>query len=237
MPWPHLLSQKGVQNMSIYRPLVAVFILSAAAMAAFGQKPAATARLDGKPDKSEYRQLLEKVKAGDNSVDFVKFRAAYLDWVLDECNVSDAPHRDDMVKAFEAKDYKTAVSLALPVLDYEYANRGLHLAVANAYDQLGEKEKARFHTGVADRLMKGLLASGDGKSAKTAFRVHSIREEYVVMRELGYQVKSQALRAESDRTFDVLSGSNSEGKTASLYFDITDVWIGSTSSRPCKKAN
>jgi len=202
--------------------------------AAFSQsKP--FVRLDGKPDDSTYKQMVEQLKAGDATVDFVKFRDAYLEWILDECNVSDAPDRDAMLKAFQDKDYKRAVVIADKVLDYEYVNRSLHRAVANAYKELGNAEKAKFHNDVADLLMKALMNSGDGQSTKTAYRVHSIREEYIVMEELGYKVSIQSLVSDKDYgIFDVLEGTAKDGKTGRFYFKITDIWVGSTSSKPCK---
>lgn len=205
-------------------------LLLALSFPALGQVPD---RRDGKPDNSDYQKMVTRLKAGEKDVDMVRFRAAYLEWVNDECNISDAPDREAMVKAFEAKDHAKAVKLAQKVLDYEYANRGLHLAVANSYKELGNTEKAKFHADLGAALWKALMDSGDGKSAKTAYRVHSIREEYMVMRELGYQVSQQALVQEGGRAFDVLSGKNADGKAVSVYFDINDWWIGSTSSKPC----
>src|SRR5262245_44981762 len=99
-----------------------------------------------KNDASEYRLLTEKVKGGDLTVDFVKLRAAYLDWVNDECNETDAPNRDQMVKAFEGKNWANAAQLGEAVLDYEFVNRGLHLAVANAYKEVKNPDKEKFHT-------------------------------------------------------------------------------------------
>src|SRR5690606_36194910 len=106
-----------------------VCLVLLAGVAAWAQSGTVPARKDGKPDTSLYRQMVAKIKAGDSTVDFVQFRAAYLDWILDECNVSDAPDRDKMVEAFEAKDYKAAIPKALAVLEYEYAIRGLHSAI------------------------------------------------------------------------------------------------------------
>jgi len=213
-----------------------VCLVLLAGVAAWAQSGAVPARKDGKPDNSLYRQMVAKIKAGDSTVDFVQFRAAYLDWILDECNVSDAPDRDKMVEAFEAKDYKAAIPKALAVLEYEYANRGLHSAISIAYRETGDAEKEKFHSEIAKKLFDGLLKSGDGLTPKTAYRVHSIREEYQVMGALGYKVASQSLVFDKEYgTFDVLSGKNDAGKSGSFYFNITDVWVGSTSSRPCKQ--
>ncbi|KXK00025.1 MAG: hypothetical protein UZ17_ACD001002299 [Acidobacteria bacterium OLB17] len=220
------------------KPFLALTFLASAALTTFAQTPnSVPPRLDGKPDNSPYREMVAKIKAGDAKVDFSKFRRAYLDWVLDECNQSDAPDRKKMVDAFEAKDHKAAIPLALVVLEYEYANRGLHLALADAYEKTGDKEKAAFHNDIAKRLRDGLLNSGDGKAPATAYQVLSIREEYQVMAALGYKVSSQSLVMDKQYgIFDVLAGTNAEGKTGSFYFNITDVWVGSTSSKPCTAA-
>ena len=219
----------SISNKAIFCGSILILV---SAVVSFAQAPM---RLDGAADTSEYRKLVDKVKSGDLTIDFVKLRDAYLDWTLDECNVSDAPNRDDMVKAFDAKDFAKAASLTQAVLDYEYANRGLHLAVSNAYKEVGNIEKSKFHSDVASLLMKAMLASGDGKTPKSAFRVLSIREEYVIMREMGYQVSMQALAFDKELgAFDILSGKTADGKTGSFYFAIDKGWVGSTASKPCK---
>lgn len=220
--------------MSISRFLFSGSLMLLFALTLFSQSKPDFTRLDGKSDESAYRQMVEKIKGGDDTVDFVKFRAAYLEWSLDECNVTESPDRDAFVAAYEAKEYEKALAKVDSVLDYEYANYNLHRAVANAYTTLGNAERAAFHTKIADKLIDGLMASGDGKSAKTGYRVHSIREEYFVMRKLGYAVSSQALSMDKEYgVFDILTGKDSSGKTGSFYFNITDVWVGSTSSKPC----
>ncbi|HQU84593.1 MAG TPA: DUF4919 domain-containing protein [Pyrinomonadaceae bacterium] len=187
-----------------------------------------------KTDSSEYKTLVEKAKQGDSSVDYVKMRAAFLDWVNDECNQTDAPDRDKMVKAFESKDWAKSVELGEKVLDYEFVNRGLHLAVANSYKELKNAEKEKYHNDIADKLLKALLASGDGKTPKTAYKVHSIREEYIIMKELGYKVNSQSLIFDKEYgSFDVLAGKDANEKSGEFYFDINS-FFGGGQSKPCK---
>jgi|ERR1044072_5662272 hypothetical protein len=140
-----------------------------------------------------------------------------------------------MVKAFEAKNWSKAVELGEIVLDYEFVNRGLHLAVANAYKELHDADKEKYHSAIAQKLLQAILDSGDGKTAKTAYKVHSIREEYQVMRELGYQVSSQALIMDNQYgSLDRLSGRNADGKEASFYFAINS-FFGGGKSKPCNK--
>lgn len=170
-----------------------------------------------------YPQLVERVKKGDATVDFGQLREAYAEWANDAKNKTDAPNREAMVERFEKEDYTKAAELAEIVLDYEYVNRNLHLAAEYAYRKLGDETKADFHRDVAAKLLKALLSTGDGKSAQTAYRVLNIKEEYLIMRELGFedQYFGQSLRSVNDRAYDVLSASDkSTGKTVEVYFDI-----------------
>lgn len=172
-----------------------------------------------------YVQLVERAKKGDPTVSFKELRRVFAEW---QCQKNtNAPDRQAMVDAFNKKDYAKAVELVEGVLDYEYVQRGLHLAAEDAYRHLGNTTKADEHKAVAEKLLDALLTSGDGKSAKTAFFVLSIREEYFVMSQLGYKPSSQALVSEGDRMFDVLSGTDTKtGNQVSLYFDITNFFGG-----------
>ena len=174
------------------------------------------------PQLDRYRTLVNRAKDGDSSVDFAMMRDAYLEWLDDDKNKTDAPNRDQMVEAFKSKAYDKAVALAEVVLDYEYVNRGLHLAVADAYHQLGDETKANFHRDIAQKLLQALLSTGDGKSMKTAYRVMSVSEEYLIMRELGYELHSQALLSGTDGAYDELMGVDKKtGKKVDIYFNIS----------------
>jgi hypothetical protein len=178
-------------------------------------------------DNSEYRQLVERVKRGDKEVDFIRLRFAFAEWLCDYKGKTEAPNREAMVAAFKAEDFAKAVELVEVVLDYEFVQLGLHRAAADAYQKLKNQPKADFHTAVADKLLNALLTSGDGKTAETAYRVLTIREEYFVMKQLGYRVTMQALVTTTDKAYDVLSGHDDKtNKDVSVYFDISSFFGG-----------
>ena len=171
-----------------------------------------------------YIQLVERAKKGE-AVDYKEMRNAFGEWQCEK-NI-DVPNRQPMVDAFDKKDYAKAAELAEVVLDYEYVNRGLHLAAADAYSHLANAKKAEEHKAIAEELLEALLSTGDGKTAKTAYRVLSIREEYFIMQQLGYLPRQQALLEEGNRMFDVLTGTDSATKKdVSVYFDITSFFGG-----------
>jgi len=176
----------------------------------------------GKQSAANYTQLVERAKKGDQTVDFVQLREAFVAWTSDAKNQGGAPNREAMVAAFKENNYAKAVELAEVVLDYEFVNRGLHLAAEDAYRKLGDEKKANFHRDIAAKLLKALLNTGDGKSAETAYRVMSVREEYIIMHELGTEVSSQGLWSVNNKAFDVLSGTDPKtGKEIRVYFDIS----------------
>ena len=214
------------------RTLFLVLLLLSISSVALGQMPE---KSDSAPppaqktegDSSEYRQLVERAKRGDAEVDFVRLRDAYVKWQCDEEAKTDAPNREEMVAAFKAKEYAKAVELAEVVLDYEFVNLGLHRAAEDAYRKLDNQTRADFHKTIADKLVAALLASGDGKTAETAYRVLSIREEYFIMNQLGYAVSSQALLMIKERPYDLLSGQDKKtNKDVSIYFDIGSFFGG-----------
>jgi Domain of unknown function (DUF4919) len=215
------------------KSLLAALMLVASLITASAQTPKQPSNQPTEQAPHQYVQLVERAKKGDSTVSFKELRRVFGDW---QCQKhSDAPDRQAMVDAFEKKDYAKAVELVEGVLDYEYVHRGMHLAAEDAYRHLGNTTKADEHKAVAEKLLDALLTSGDGKSAKTAFFVLSIREEYFIMSQLGYKPSSQALVSEGDRMFDVLSGTDSKtGNQVSLYFDITN-FFGGCDSKPKPK--
>ena len=178
-----------------------------------------------------YVQLVERAKKGE-TVDYKQMRDAFGEWQCEKN--TEVPNRQAMVEAFDKKDYAKAAELVEVVLDYEYVNRGLHLAAADAYSHLENTKKAEEHKAIAEKLLEALLTTGDGKTAKTAYRVLSIREEYFIMQQLGYKPHSQALLEDNKRMFDVLTGTDlTTKKEVSIYFDITSFFGGcSRLSRP-----
>jgi len=182
-----------------------------------GQKPNSAVSA-----KQTYQQLVERVKAGDSTVDFVELISAASDWELSEKELIKAPNRDEMATAFKNKDYKKATQFVEGVLDYEFTNRGLHRAAENAYRQIGDNGRAEFHHNIGEKLLNALLSTGDGKSAETAYCVQGINEEYQIMNHFDYQVDSQALVMANGAEYDVLSGTDRKSKkSVSLYFDIS----------------
>ena len=204
---------------------------------AFPRSQQPSAREPASPAYLHYKELVGLVMKGESTVDFVELIAAASDWEIAEKEVFRAPNRDSMVAAFKNKNYKDAVTLAEGVLNYEFTNRGLHLATANAYTQLHDDVKAELHRNLAQKVLNALLSTGDGKTTETAYCVQGIREEYVIMAYFGYEVASQSYIMSSGGAYDLLNGKDKKtGRHVGLYFDISGYFRHCVESHRQKKS-
>jgi hypothetical protein len=75
------------------------------------------------------------------------------------------------------------------------------------------------------------MASGDGKTPATAYRVVTLREEGFVMAGSNAREEGQALVPDSGHMYDLLTGTNQKtGEKFSLYFQV-DAPLASTAKK------
>jgi hypothetical protein len=133
---------------------------------------------------SSYRELVERVKKGDLSVDFRELRFACLE--AENCD----PRGDNkdlipMQQAIRSKDYKKAAKVGESLIDRGFVNIEAHAICSQAYEALKDSSKAKFHHDVTSALIRSILSTGDGKAKETAFEVIGTSEEHLVMSVLG----------------------------------------------------
>lgn len=205
--------------------LIALLICLAAAAAAIQAQNNQTV---SKPEKSQalnYADLATKLKNGDTKIDFLALRMAYTETKEYSPYGTGADETNPMFKAFGDKKYKDALRLADKILKENYVEMNAHYISSLANDALGNKEKATFHKEVFLGLINSIVAGKDGKSAKTAYGVISVPEEYVVLRTLGWQRGEQALITEDGHQFDVLTVKNLKtNEIVKMYFNIDTVF-------------
>ncbi len=180
-----------------------------------------------KNQKGEYEELLKKLKAGDASIDFKALRIAYTD-TDDYTPLGCKDGRDELFKAFNEKKYKEAVKFAEKVMETCYIEMNAHYIASISHSELKNQEKSEFHKKVYLNLVKSIITDGDGKSAKTAWTVISVDEEYAVLSALGFRRTVQSLINENGSKYDVLEAFNIENKeeTAKFYFNVDIVFKG-----------
>jgi hypothetical protein len=101
-----------------------------------------------------------------------------------------------------------------------YELQGLLAAIAAAE---GNSDDALYHEAFRYALMQALERTGDGKTPGSAFKVVSVREEYIWfhMQQHRLKQKSKALMEIGGRTYDVWTVLTTTGREEQVYFDVT----------------
>jgi hypothetical protein len=127
-----------------------------------------------------YRQLVDRVKSGDFSVDFRELRMACARSSI--CEKRAAPGElADMYRAQSEKRYADALELAQKQIDHGFISMEAHIAASQAFAALNQPEKAKFHMDVLTALLQSIITSDDGQREATAYEAISVREMYSVM--------------------------------------------------------
>ena len=198
---------------------VAVIAITSIVIAAFSAQSRAA-------DGTEYATLVAQVKSGKD-VDFGKLRDAYAESPdYDPYSTKTMDLLQQMREAGNRDDCQTVVARAKSILEIQFVSIDAHLYAASCYDKLGQSAEAARERTIGRGLIQSIMKSGDGKSAKTAFNVISVAEEYAVLLTLNIQHSQQALMDIDGSSYDVFTVKTQGGdKSApSVYFKIDRVF-------------
>ncbi|MBZ5531873.1 MAG: DUF4919 domain-containing protein [Acidobacteriia bacterium] len=169
---------------------------------------------------SEYAALRDRVKSGDQSVDFARLRISYVDSPEFKNAKDTSEESTKMSEAFKAREFKQVIKTAEVVLENNYTDLDAHFYAFTACRELGEVKQAEFHRAVFKGLVDSILHSGDGKTPETAYVVVTVHEEYVVLSMLGLQPQGQALLHDKGHSYDVMKAKDKKsGEAVTLYFN------------------
>jgi hypothetical protein len=194
---------------------VSVLILVCAAFSV----SAATA---GKADeaKATYLKLVLQAETGDTSVDFQALRKAAFEGSV--AGNFDVQARELVaMKALQMKQWSAALTEAKEVIQHDFSSMDAHFVAFIASRELGKDEDAKKQDTLVRGLVGSILRSGDGKSAKTAWTVYRVHEEYFVLRVLGLTPGSQGYSKSDGHSFDHLTSHDPQtGKDRELWFNV-----------------
>ena len=182
---------------------------------------AAIAQDTPKPQLS-YESLVERVKGGDQTVDFRQLRLAYMGSKTYSNGPDTATQKKAMTAALNSKDFRSAIKNADVVLTSNYVDMDAHFAEYIANRELNATDKAEFHKFILQALLKSITDSGDGKTPDTAFQVIEVHEEYVMLRFMGIGLpESQSLLHKNGHSFDEIKFKDPKsGQSVTLYFNV-----------------
>jgi hypothetical protein len=182
------------------------------------------------PAKNRYEDLLERVKQGDQSIDFKELRLAY----TETSTYSPYGRSDDrglMFQALKAKKFDKVLESAEKILASNYLDMNGHFGCFVAHRELGHADKAAYHRYLFEGLLNSIRKSGDGKTPETAFVVISTDEEYVLFNYLGLRPTGQALINEKGHSYDKMTAVDPKtNETVVYYFNIDTPfnWLGNS---------
>lgn len=136
--------------------------------------------------------------------------------------------RHDCRALIKEGKFKEAIEKANRGLEKDKYNIQLLIILAASYRELGDIDNAEKYGKLWKYLVDSIMASGDGKSFKTAFKVISVNEEYAILTALGLERTKQILVEKDGSEFDVLTVKDAEtDKEFELYFnvDIPKKWL------------
>jgi hypothetical protein len=172
---------------------------------------------------ASYEELLALARQG-KAIDYATLRNAYAgSQSYDPYNTAIASFRPPMQKAFAEGDCEGVIKQGQAILERNYVFIDAHMALGICYRRLGQAEQAERHTSAARSLLRAILASGDGKTPKTAFVVISVAEEYSVLGLQGARKVQQALIQSEGRSYDLLTVQNKSGGSEEVYFNVDRV--------------
>lgn len=177
---------------------------------------------DASKHLGNYENLVQRVKSGDQTVDFRQLRLSYMDSSAYANGPDIEPHRKAMMAALNAKDFKSAIENADVVLASDFVDMDAHFIEYIANRELNIADKADFHKFVLDSLLKSITDFGDGKTPETAFQVIQVHEEYVLLRFMGVGLpESQSLLKKNGHSYDEIKFKDPKsGQSMTIYFNV-----------------
>jgi hypothetical protein len=172
--------------------------------------------------KLTYEDMVERVKGGDQTIDFRELRFAYMDSKTYSKGPDSETQKKAMTAALNSKDFRGAIKNADVVLASNYVDMDAHLAEYIANRELNVTDKADFHKFVLQALLKSITDSGDGKTPETAFQVIQVHEEYVLLRLMGVGLpESQSLLHKNGHSYDEIKFKDPKsGQPVTIYFNV-----------------
>jgi hypothetical protein len=108
----------------------------------------------------------------------------------------------------------------------------VHTQLVSWYERKGDKEKAAYHTWMANGLLNAILKHGDGLNTDTAYPIINRGEISIVMEMKQMSIEATRQRViEDGRIVEAVKGKNPEnGAYEEVWFDITATQINAPMS-------
>lgn len=177
----------------------------------------------------DYAALVTAAKDGDAGVDYTAMRQTYTQTPdYDPFGKKTDGLMHDAQAAYLTGDCKTALAKFKMAIAFNFTLSDAHALSADCMEKGGDKKGQAREEAIAQGLFSSILASGDGKSPKTAFWVVSRHEEEVVFSIGGLNAKGQATLTTAQGPVDKFAVTDEKGTKSTLYFNVSPMALFGT---------
>ncbi len=177
---------------------------------------------------SAFDDLVAKAERGDADVDYAALRTSFASSDHYVPYDSDASALAiDAFKAAQAGDCPAALAKASEALKINYLSVVAHAVREDCLKQQGDDAGAARELAIGRGIAQALLATGDGKSAATAYVVVTMSEERFVLSMQGFPEERQALLNDNGHAYDLIFGHDFKThEERSVYFNVDALFLG-----------
>ena len=185
----------------------------------------------------DYAALVTAAKDGDPGVDYTVMRQTYTQTPgYDPFGKKTDGLMKDAQTAYLAKDCKTALAKYKLAVALNFTLSDAHALSADCMAQLGDKKGEAREEAIAQGLFGSIIASGDGRSPKTAFWVVSRHEEEAVFAIAGLSARGLTTLTTDRGPVDKFTATDEKGKKSTLYFNVSAMALfGARNAVPAPK--
>jgi hypothetical protein len=179
---------------------------------------------DATPDET-FARLLAAAQADPTAADYTALRWAYLHTSRGDAGVR--PEPDLTPVEYEWKNgERAAARVALDrILDGYWTDIRAHQAAAELAERWNDPARSNLHRTFERGLLDSILASGDGRSFATAWRIATLAEEQAVLAHLRLSGGMRTLVEHEGRHYAVTRFRDERiGRELAVYFDIETAW-------------
>lgn len=178
---------------------------------------------DPKAARAKYDELAAKVRNGNLNIDWKELRlSARAGEVYGDYDPDEATKRAQA--AFAKGDFEGALKISQETEHHNIADGDAHAVAWLSLKQLGREGEAADEWSILQALLKSILKSGDGKSAKKAWFVVDTREENLLLKAIHVQFKERNSRKLDGHYYDAVLVTDQFGDDILTWFN-TDTEI------------
>ena len=169
------------------------------------------------PSAPDYAALVCQLATGSTAIDYARFR----DLAVAQPGFDPDFDPSAIAAARKAGDQPAVRRLSETRLAGDYADMAAHYWLSEACAALKDRPCADRHGAIFNGLLAAIRASGDGQGAASAYKVHRLAEEYILIGTRRLTSTGQQTLSQNGRRYDVLRVTDGKGAASDIWFDVT----------------